>query len=901
MSTPKEKKGLFGGARRLVGHGIHELRHRAHRYTHHHDIARSPAKGDVEKDSATTPMKKKKRVTIHPDVPATSSTDAPKDELILDYSSKDAERRFVRSLAWPVAERKKLVIGKVSVRVVEAAYLPSIEGKPSPYCVVNVENSGWQSKTVRHDNGPTWNEDSVDFYVSKHDAKLSVQVLDQGESHDDVLGCVDIPLEDLAGLGTIRRFYALRSDEYDEQTGSIHLHITYDVSSVGEAVSRLWIDDRPPPKEYPPFDINHLYSSVFTLRGEMKPYLDAGTDAERLLKWLDVNASRKWFVVAMVLALCVDYLPIIFHVGLAIFLVRNYVRKQQLDKLKSMAVQIFAKIDTDNNGEIDRMELGTALRELIVKAKCECNPTEADIDNLFNRFANHNHRLELDDLIDLLMYAPKIVWGYDKVAREEEMARQREEQMAFEPNQESLSISEDSQASSSSDLEAAISDELNASSHLRRSLNGALLRVSRRKGGRRTAEGADEVASSTGPVKGVARKIINLAGRKYTGRSVAWAIRKANFYSTELSKVRIAFSWEIPKLSWAVLLANLALAYWHFFVPFRISCFVAVLMAFFYYTDKKRAFLKIVGNGKAAYRRFKSLKTKTNLRFDLIEQDESNLPAIPQRTRGNARTHGLMAVVRGIFSRLDADGDGKVDPDELEQFIRDAVPRAIPELRSSCHVADISNMFVDFNKQRGRAENAPMNLDSLSSFVVRHTSNTAALLVQDELRRQLETSGTKCLKLPSKHETSLPRSTSGGSDSARRHHHRHHHIFGAHQTLLTLREQKRLGYTNKRGMRVSLDPDTLVDIKSGRENSIYVLFRDSSETKTIVFSLAPELRDPLLALLRAILLPTLKANYLRSKAASSSSDTKVLAVKSPEPPTPRVQPQLATTVKTEFT
>lgn len=819
-------------SRKLVSQGLHELRH----VTGHYRSKTEPKDSSSEGEVTRKPGRRLSKRLVPSDTSARRLLNEG-DDIVRDFESEEAEVRFLKAVVWPLEERKKLRIGKVTVRVVEAAYLPWVlEGSPSPYCVVEVEERGWQSKTIKRHDSPTWHEEPVEFYVSRHDAIISVQVLDEGETHDDRLGFVDIKVADLGGLGTIRRWYPLK-DHLDSPAGSIHLHISYEVSAVGEAASRVWIDERPPPAEYPPFDINRLYESAFGLRGEMKPYLDAATEAERILKWTDVPKSRKVMGAFLILSLLADCFLTIVHLILALVLLRNYIRKQQLDKLKAQAVQIFAKIDADGNGEIDRAELGVALWDLIAKSKCECRPTEEDIDNLFNQFANHNHRLELDDLIALLMNYPKIVWGYDKVAREEAAARAREEEPI-----DGASSTDDASEDLDQQISDAVLERASSSSESNHSLRERLRRRrilprSRRAG----SEGDGGSSPIDGPVKGVARKIINLAGRKYTGRTVAWAMRKANHYSSQLHLVREAFEWTRPKLSCAAVVLNCALAYWHWIVPFKLSCLLFTCLAFFYYTDKRRALAKIVTVGPAAYARYVDLKTSRNLRFDLVTNDQTNVPVIPRKTRGDARDHGLQAVIRGIFSRLDADGDGVIDAKEMYDFCMQAVPRATPALQNKCSQCDdpqtkIRRMLEDFNNKRGADADAPIDLDAVTQFVIQD-GGCATLLLQDELRRQLDTVGVRCVKLPSKHD-----------------YFRHHgpprpHVFGAHQTLLTLRGQH-LRYTNRRGYRVSLSSDMLVDIKVGNSpHLLNVLYRDASETKTLVLSLAPALRRPLLELL----------------------------------------------------
>lgn len=897
---------ILSGARRLVGAGIHELWHVTQR--NHNPVMKSVSSNTEQGDQLqlqparpTGPTVGRRASKRLPDSVFRQNSPQGDEEDGIERDYWATNSRFIRAALWPVEARSKLRIGKVTVRVVEAAYLPwGPEGMPSPYCVVEVEDRGWQTRTERKNDSPTWHGEPVEFYVSRHDAVVAVQVLDEGDTHDDRLGLAELKVEDYAGLGNTRRWYSLRTLS-GEPAGSVHLHVTYDVSAVGEAMSRVWIDPRPPPPEYPPFDINLLYETAFSLRREMKPYLDANTELEALAKWINVDRSRRAFAIACLLSLFVDCFLTVFHMCLTVVLLRNYVRKQQLDKLKHQAVQIFAKIDSDGNGEIDRAELGIALWDLIDKTKCECRPSENDMDNLFNKFANHNHRLELDDLIDLLMYCPKIVWGYDRVNREE-AAR------SVIQDTESDDLSFSSADDDASDLDAAISEAVHPrdegeSSSSSSSGTSIFRRGTYRRRRYRTqnvpASSATEekhADGASGPVKGVARKIINLAGRKYTGRSMAWATRTAMYYSSQLAYLREAFAWTNPKLSFAAVGLNLCFAYWHWVVPFRLSCLIASCLFFLYYTDKRRLVAKLCTEGQRAYERYRSLTTKTNLRFDLAVEDETNLPAIPHKTRGDARDHGLQAVIRGIFSRLDADGDGMVDAKELYDFILNAIPKATPEVQRRCagHVdpqTQVHHMLERFNKHRGVESNKPIDLDALTVYVIQY-GECSKLLVQDELRRQLETSGVKCLKLPSRHDYANPRHIAGAPRP---------HVFGAHQTLLTLRDSH-LRYTNRRGYKISLASDMLLDVKQGNApHIINVVYSDSTETKTLVFSIASVLVPSLLDLLKATFRDTIQLNTRKNPRALQPAvtnphrDRRTALKPTPLPVTPRNYPQLATT------
>lgn len=744
----------------------------------------------------------------------------------MEFTTPEAQRRFVSAALWPVASRRELRIGRVKCKVVEAAYLKQHHHEAvTSYVVIHLEEQVWKSRTVWRQAAPAWRQE-CEFGVCRHDATLLVQVFAEGESHDDLVGGVEIALADLAGLnGTVRRWYKMAP--YD---GWISLHIAYEVSAVGEAMSRVWADPLPERPPYPPFDINALYNTFMTFSKETKPYMDAATEFELLLKWTDVSRSRAALVAALALSIKVSYFLTVAHLAIAAWLVFQYNEAQRLEHLRSEAAEIFSSFDDDRTGYIDNDEFKRAINGLIDKAQpAGPRPTDDDIDQAFRRFANKDGYLGQAEFLRLLEAIPKIVWGYDKVAREEQEKLEQEEEL----------------------LEEDLDEEIQEITRERWTF------FKKKK---------DKGAGDDGPIKGVARTVVNLAGRKFTGRSVAWAKGEADVYSKQLAFARCIVEWRQPALSAAAVAANVVLAAWHCVMPFWLSCAIFWCCAFFYYSEKRRFLEKLVKEGPGAWRRYKDL-IGGNVKSYLLEPDTSNMPVAPKARvcTDDARDVGLRVVIRSIFSRLDADGNGRIDAGELLDFVAAAIPRATPTLRAACLEpgtleTQVDKIISDFQRRHANSVGAidskaiqgfqPNETLDISECTTFFTSTTVArILVQDEVRRQLEGTGLACLKLPSKHDGStshLP------------------HLLGAHDTALTLRGTKLHGkkfqYTTRRGAVVSVAAASVLAVAPSATNVIFVKYKHGlrRDTTTLFFSLSSALRDNLLDLLVDALRPTEK-------------------------------------------
>jgi len=357
------------------------------------------------------------------------------------------------------------------------------------------------------------------------------------------------------------------------------------------------------------------------------------------------------------------------------------------------------------------------------------------------------------------------------------------------------------------------------------------------------------------------KNVMNRVGRKFS--FLAYASAKFRGTATDLGLVRRVFQWDPPvaSLSQAAVAGNLFLAW--LWVRFPTAYFVLfVCGAFFYYSDKRRALEKLAKKGPGALKRYRDLTKGENLDMDILVDDgrpatAAELKVKKHRALGggsSARSQALQTVIRSIFNRLDRDGDGTVTIAELLDFVVVAIPRATPGHRAMIghdapDVALVESHARDVVNEYDADGDGSLDFDEMFAFVT--NAGCARLLLQDELRRQLMTTGVPCLKHPSRFSTSLggggegsatTTPTRGGDASPS-----HGLAFGSHQSRVSLVDDGKLAYTNRHGHPVTLYGIVSVDAHPTRPHVATVVHRGPpprSHTKSLVLSMANVLRDP---------------------------------------------------------
>ena len=791
----------------------------------------SPAKGK----SAATNVKGEKMTTKEVvEFVASEARKDHEDNVYEDYLSDEAKKRFKLAVVMGPAYQQRLRIGKLKVKLIEAANLPAADlgGKSDPYARLIITGKNkygnewteekrqtWQSATVKKSLNPGWHE-QCEFFVPRYDAVLRVEIYDLDvSSADDLLGSVEIPIKDLSFLGLVKRWVPLEIAEgFTAASAAVHLHLEYEVSALGEASSMLWAEQRKT-KDATKFDINLLYTNGMALNKEMKPYLDVATAAEKIVSWKDERKSRTWLAICLFVAFFIEYFWEMLHLAIVALLVHNYFEKKKLDVIRAEAAACFQRIDADGGGSLDRSEIGLAMAELATK-NARPPPPDDEIDALFKKAdEDGGGELDLDEFTQLCIDSPSIM-GFDKAEEE------AEEEVDDEP--------EDPEA-------AALLAGAAGGEKKKRSLSF-----------RKPKDDGDRKEDHKGPVSGIAKKMINLAGKK-AGSGPALAMRQLGATAKDVAEVRDLFEWKEPKKTLPILAGNVFMVLFHYVTPLWMFFVPAVCGAFFVLTEKLKALERVAAKGAKARSRYvelRKLKLGTGDRGAIsVLAHPTDRPVLAELSRstlpGFGKSHNkrlIKTVVTGIFSRLDEDGSGSVDGKELTDFIVGAMPNASPRAQAmfgGCPtaVARVVERLVAKFDVNGDGE-----IDKAEFTEIVRKTGCVEVLTQDELSRQLHSDGgLQCVKLPT--------SKSLAFNNAR-----------SHATALTLFPAPDkpepndggylvhdLAYTKRKGDKVSVTGIAKVEPDAAKLNRIAVHAPGLSQP--LLFEVSPLFRDPLVDLL----------------------------------------------------
>jgi len=826
-----------------------------------------------------------------------AATDEDRKRAITDYSSRAAERRFAWSVLSGRDFQSRLRIGKLSVRVIEAANLPGVlyssvgeAATSNPYCVLSVEGRAWRTKTARRDLNPRFYEETT-FHVHRHDAVLRLEIFDEGEHHDDRLGVLDVEVARLAGhKGHVTRWFRTRS-HLDWTSSAVLLQLRYDVSPLGEACSMLWLDPPKPPKPLPPFDINDFYKNAMAFRKETTPYLDAIADVFNAIKWVDPSKSRVWLFVAFTLAAYWHKFFALLHFVIAALMIYNFFVQREMAKLKKKAAEIFARIDTNNSKTLSLPEVRKCIHELNAKTHLKDAPSDEEMEATFKKYAkNGSHELTLSDWIELVEDFPDdfsdLVGNFS---------------LAYGSRSYRDGVDKDFD-----DLDGVLDDD---------ALGDDLAAV----GGSSSGSSKREVKAIKGKL---AKRVLNTVGRRVS--FLAYASRQFDSMARDLALLRKVISMDptvSADLCKMALAGNLFLCVLHNGLP-TTYFFLVVAMAFFYYSEKRRTVERFAKVGSKALTRYRGLVAKDPAVLDgsiLIDDGRPALHDAKIRT-GDVRTKALQSVVRGIFSRIDTDANGIVEVKEFIDFVLLAIPRATPGIRHNCQDAaptdadvekKVRGVFAEFSADPSKGEG--ITLEEMTNFIIR--AGCARILVQDELRRQLTTSmGLSCVKLPSRYNSSTAKASSRDKGKAGYVNHFHerraaepsptnHVVFGSHQTQLALRGGQ-LSYTNRHGHAVTLRRVHAVEPHPTRPHILHITHEEAdafasmrrghhNSAKTLILSMSEVLRDNLFELLDFLLLTDEGQQSLLADAPHTASPSP-----SPKQPVKVVAPKATSATAT---
>ena len=699
------------------------------------------------------------------------------EDVYHDYVGDERRVRYLLATWLGPKYQRQLRIGRLHVRLIEAANLPAADlgGTSDPYVVATLTGwnkygdewsmYGWrdaQTSCVKPKTlSPRWYEDKY-FAVPRHDAWLRVEVFDKdNQSTDDLLGSVEIQLKDLSHVGAVKRWFPLSVPGHAETAAAIHLYLHYDVSALGEALSMVWAE-QPKQTNKTPFDANRFYANAIELQKELEPYLQFASSLEKVLAWKS-DKSRRYFLLALVAAYFVDYFCELVHLSIILLLVRNLQRKRFREHIRTEAKHCFAKVDNDGGGTLDRKEIGLAIAQLAVRRKTS-PPPEEEVDKLFAKAdVDKGGSLDLNEFAQLCLDSPSLM-GLDATEEDDEEYEgdaETERLLRGSPKKKALVKLPSFRSSHSQEEEDIAHDK------------------------------------KKGPFHGMTKKVVNLAANK-AGKAPAKMMLKLGATASDVRKLRDLFNWEDSTKTLGFLLVNLVAVVLHFYLPIRYFAIPVVIGMFFVLSEKSKAIERIASHALSARKRYVHLR-RLKKGYDEPSSPLLRLPTarpVPQHKKSHLPSFGrghnrqlVKSVVRGIFSRLDDDASGSVDGRELISFVEEALPRATPRAvaklggdASTAKLAverlvqkfDINGAAAaSVSHQHAIAATRPNpysrvtvpragdgQIDRTEFESIVQKSGCVDVLTQDELRRQLTAEGgLHCSKRPS-HEAHFPMTAS---------------------------------------------------------------------------------------------------------------------------------------------
>ncbi|VDD80431.1 unnamed protein product [Mesocestoides corti] len=116
-------------------------------------------------------------------------------------SLSEPDAQIVEHYGWKMALKNRFDVGYLRVKVIAATGLTAkdVNGKPNPYCLVELINMRAQTHTIKKTINPSWQKTFV-FPVTDIHAILYVTVNDEDKTKSDFLGRVAIPLLKVSSL-----------------------------------------------------------------------------------------------------------------------------------------------------------------------------------------------------------------------------------------------------------------------------------------------------------------------------------------------------------------------------------------------------------------------------------------------------------------------------------------------------------------------------------------------------------------------------------------------------------------------------------------------------------------------------------------------------------------------------
>lgn len=250
----------------------------------------------------------------------------------------------VQSKADPVIDGR-VHIGQLYVKVVEAIGLPSTDSITSDPFVRVMLTGKWShgqewgndlksikcTKKKSRTLNPRWHETFV-FNVCAPGAELVFEVYNYGQlSQPTKLGEATIPLTQLMDQRRHNKWLDLLLPEKlhraglnnDARAGRIHVLLHYKFSRMAEFCS-YFAAEQDYVYDWPEFQAAHLYSNFWVLLDNLWPYLEVVWHVLPTLNWEYPTHSFLCFALAVWLCLSLQWLPVVVHLALIAFVLRNY-------------------------------------------------------------------------------------------------------------------------------------------------------------------------------------------------------------------------------------------------------------------------------------------------------------------------------------------------------------------------------------------------------------------------------------------------------------------------------------------------------------------------------------------------------------------------------------------------
>ncbi|TMW56078.1 hypothetical protein Poli38472_008726 [Pythium oligandrum] len=293
----------------------------------------------------------------------------------------------VQTKADPVIEGR-VHIGQLYVKVVEAIGLPSTDSITSDPFVRVILTGKWShgqewgndvksikcTKKKSRTLNPRWHETFV-FNVCAPGAELVFEVYNYGQlSQPTKLGEASIPLSQLMDQRRHNKWIDLLLPEKlhraglnnDARAGRIHVLLHYKFSRMAEFCSYFSAEQKYV-HEWPEFQAAHLYSSFWVLLDDLWPYLEVIWQIIPTLNWEHPTHSFMCFALCVWLCLSLQWVPVVIHLALIAFTLRNYFELNLNSFAVSDAKEATATLDGDNMLQFRQYNLPTGFNHLMNK------------------------------------------------------------------------------------------------------------------------------------------------------------------------------------------------------------------------------------------------------------------------------------------------------------------------------------------------------------------------------------------------------------------------------------------------------------------------------------------------------------------------------------------------------